>query len=971
MEESENTKNDITDSVAELESAADTVAPVSETPAETPAEPSLEPEPLPEKKKKKLPFLVKLLLFPFELLLFLLLLMLIWFTFAYFDKVKSVDALPPDYALYLRTDSVYDAVEPLLDLDATLIAMTGPELQKYRETYLEIKTSKLRKNFFVKKALQRRFDAAVYGSEEAVFAAEAEGENEGHPMSAIGVLDAGLLSGALRLAPYVIPYIKPLASKLELSSNGNGSFYKFEESGFFVIKKNLLIFSTDKELLERAMTYSNSALYQEEALEAVNSRLREPLRLLAHGNNLLKLLTSQPDNLAKNYLEAIVPYLSQEKYTSLTFGITDSELNVSIAVPMELAQSEVGDADAAEAELEGSPEGELEHPVLRLLKRESKVPSLLPQFGEDVQYYTLLSAGSLSDLMDAAVKILPPEKNFSTTWSRADTTCRILFNRSLDEILFSWTGDEFAVFGIEGKSEPVFSFKISDEEKRREIFDRVFSSYIINSDDSLLVDGLRLPCMQLPAFIQSLLKIFNINVPKPYYFIKDEYIYFSQSPENLVAINFGAQKSKKLSGSQNWMRVSSRQSPYSTLSLYYNLERSVPFFIKGNSSMSKILSLYNSGRFDLRINDNTLTLQLQASALELESSRHIPGFPIELENKSNYELVSSNAKKSRQIFWLENGLSVNALDCGSFNRLQFELPEAQYIVAASESTIKANGGEIWAVTKSGLVYLLNSKLESVLGYPILSGVSMTCPPFVYKDSLVLVSNDGEFCFISDKGQVSSLEIQIESEIKSSPIVSGDVIAFYEKGFFGGIHIYKNLQPVSSQGPFEMDGIAYGSPCIFTAGGKQYAAMITQAGQLYVYDFEGQLLTPFPVSLEGLFYQNVEMADGYLFALSAEGELYRISLDGSCIKVKLPYFTARSGRITVYDYDGKAGQEIFISGDGNSLYGFNSMLELLPDFPVSGYGNPLFQDLNGDNKNDCIAITFDNKIAAANVLQSQK
>ena len=144
------------------------------------------------------------------------------------------------------------------------------------------------------------------------------------------------------------------------------------------------------------------------------------------------------------------------------------------------------------------------------------------------------------------------------------------------------------------------------------------------------------------------------------------------------------------------------------------------------------------------------------------------------------------------------------------------------------------------------------------------------------------------------------------------------------------------------------------------------AMITQAGQLYVYDINGQPLEPFPVGLNGVFYLNVEMADGYLFALSSEGVLYRVSLDGKSMRVKIPYFTAKTGRISVFDYDEHSGQEIFVSGEGNSLYGFSSNMELLPQFPVSGYGNPLFVDLNGDNNKDCLVITFDNKIAAASL-----
>ena len=450
-----------------------------------------------KKDKKKLPLAVRLLLLPFKIILLLIVILLIWFTFCFFDRVKPADALPPDYALYLRTDSVWGTAEPLLDLDATLIAMSSPELQQYRDTFLQIKSSKLRKNFFVKRALKRRLDAAVYDDETG---------NAG----ALVVLDAGFLSGAVRLAPYAVPYIKAVSNIVELSSNRHGNYYQLQSGtpGFFVIKKNLIVFSTSRALLEEAMTWSNTSLYPQNELSLVNTKLKEPLRILANGQNLLKLFAENTEedaegakedsSLVKNYLEAIVPYLSQNEYTSLNFGITEKELNLSIAVPMDLSMAG-----------EETAQMEAEQPVLKLLKKESAVPSLLPQFSDEVQYYTLISAGTLHDLKDAAIKILPAEKDFSATWNKSDTICKIVFNTSLDDVLFSWTGDEFAIFGIEGKSEPVIAIKIADETKRRQIFDRVFASFIVRSDDSLLVDGIRLPCIDMPGFMLSVLQALN------------------------------------------------------------------------------------------------------------------------------------------------------------------------------------------------------------------------------------------------------------------------------------------------------------------------------------------------------------------------------------------------------------------------------------------------------------------------------
>ena len=110
------------------------------------------------------------------------------------------------------------------------------------------------------------------------------------------MLDTGFLAGAARLAPHLIPHIKAVSEKVELSVNRHGHYYQFGDSLFFVFRKNLLVLSTNKELLEEAMTWSNSKLYKEEELEAVNARLKEPLRIFANGKNLLNyVITSQAE----------------------------------------------------------------------------------------------------------------------------------------------------------------------------------------------------------------------------------------------------------------------------------------------------------------------------------------------------------------------------------------------------------------------------------------------------------------------------------------------------------------------------------------------------------------------------------------------------------------------------------------------------------------------------------------------------
>ncbi len=885
-------------------------------------------------KKKKLPLAVRLLLLPFKLVTVILVFFILWCVFCKIDRTKAIDALPPEYALYLRTDKIWDTAEPLIDLDATLIALTSPELQQYREPFLQFKKSKLRQNLFIKFALKRRLDAAVYQ------------KNAQEGTDFIAILDAGFLSGLTRLTPFVLPHIKKLSTLIEVFHNDYGNFYKLQDNGYFVIHKNLVVFTSNLELMQKVMSFKNSNLYLGKELNAMTAKLNEPLRILADSKNLMNLLVEED----ASYIQTIISSLSKSDYSSVNFGISSTELNVTINLPLEFS------------------EGSNDNAVIKLLKKNSKVPVLLPKFTDDVQYYSLINAGFLSELKAAAQTALSADKNFIETWNKADVAVRMLFNRNLDDILFSWTSDEFAVFGIEGKAEPVLAIKVSSESVRKEIFNTIFSSFVVMENDSLLVDGVRLPCIELPSFLLNLLKTLDINVPKPYYLVKDDFIYFSKSPENLISISSSIGKNKRLSGSENWKRVSSKQSPYSTLSLYYNLERSIPFFIKGNTTVSKILSLYNSGRFDLRIKDDNLSIQLQASSLQPESSRNIPGYPISLEKKSNAVLVKSNAKKSSSVFWTEKDSTINSLNCSTFEKTKKEFAEIEYIAAASEECIKATGGELWGITNSGLVYLLTANLETVENFPILTGAAPACAPFNYKDMLGFADTEGALYFISASSDIKTIQTGAETAIKSTPCVYSDYIAFYEKAFFGGIHLYKNLELKTPQGPLELDGIAYGSPCLFTCFGKQYVAMITQAGRLYVYGIDGKLSQNFPLDIDNIFYINVKFTDNFIFALAADGELYRISMKREVTKVKIPYFTAKSGYITTFNLDSKDGDEIFICGEGNTLYGFKSNLEMLPSFPVPGYGNPVFIDLNGDNKKDCLTITFDNTISAANVLK---
>ena len=70
---------------------------------------------------------------------------------------------------------------------------------------------------------------------------------------------------------------------------------------------------------------------------------------------------------------------------------------------------------------------------------------------------------------------MPSTMNLTSLWTMGNTLCSAIFSASLEDIIFSWTGDEFAVLGIEGLNDPVFVMQVSDEKQRKQIFDKIIA----------------------------------------------------------------------------------------------------------------------------------------------------------------------------------------------------------------------------------------------------------------------------------------------------------------------------------------------------------------------------------------------------------------------------------------------------------------------------------------------------------------
>ena len=144
-------------------------------------------------KKKKNP-IVKFLLGVLIFLLVIILVLSVWFIYSALDKQNSLSMLPVGYSTYLRTDSAWDAIDPLIDLQAADILLSSPEFSQFREPFMALRSSTLRTNKLFTTLLSRRVDGALYSD-----------ENSNQYFTAL--IDLGFLSGITRPSKYFIQFV--------------------------------------------------------------------------------------------------------------------------------------------------------------------------------------------------------------------------------------------------------------------------------------------------------------------------------------------------------------------------------------------------------------------------------------------------------------------------------------------------------------------------------------------------------------------------------------------------------------------------------------------------------------------------------------------------------------------------------------------------------------------------------------------
>ncbi len=833
--------------------------------------------------------------------------------------------MPENFTAYASLPSASAFVEEALHLKALDAALSSGEAGALRGTVRSLRANAFLRSPLFRRLADIRVDAAAY------------------PGGFVLVADLGLRSALTRLAPAILAIAPSLADRvpgLEWEPDAFPPRFRYQTEGLTVyalFHRNALVAASSPELLEAAARPKRP-----QGDRALAEVLGDPgdasLRFLADTGSLAGGLSSGSGPLA-----ALVSRLGFPSLSVIDLSLTDSRVSLSVELPY------TTDDEALRA----------------VLGRRSGTPSALTRFPESAAWFSLLSAAKPDELWTLASGLLGPDS--ASAFDTADAASTAAFGMGLSELLFSWMGDELGVLGSDLGPAPVFFASIADEKARKRVFEQAFDSLLMGRDISSMVGDQRVPRIVFPRWMRAFLESVGVKLVEPFYLIEDGFIWLSSSAETLAACVAESREGRLLVKSERWKSAAEGISPEASAMVYYNLDRSVPFFLRGSTGLAQALKLYRRGIATFRTDRGALTLDLSAVAVTGPAASELPGYPLASGGRMDSDPITGRADDGSPMAYWTAGRKVVALELASGARTELELDDQAFIALDLR---RGRIAAVWAVSARGTVYRMDAGLVPLPGFPVVTGVPVSGPPAAGLGALegrllVPVSQEPALMAVDPDGNLSHGAV-MHARSRTAPAVAAWGVAALPRSFDSALYLFGPELSILPGWPVTLSGLASAPPAMAGEGGSARVAAVTEAGEFCVWTQSGAVDDGFPVTLYGTFDAPPAWAPGLRswYLVSVEGTLWRVGPDGSLLgSAPLSRGGSRDSALLVRDEDGDGREEIYLAGGGDALYAFAGDLSPLQGYPVAGSGLPSFIDADGDGDRDMVTRGADDTVHA--------
>ena len=839
------------------------------------------------------------------------------------DGINPIEYLPEGHYAYVNIDSAGELLQKTLSMQTLDSVLNSPETAQLQGTIRSFRASPMLSSWWFGSASNISLDIAAYPNGSFLIFAK-----------------LGFRSAGTRLLPLILKFKPDLLADLKelkaLEENGI-SFWQYDLGGgqaiYFLNYKDSVIASTSKDLFFSAL----SKKHEDEHIKTLRKFIKEKkggtLSILSDVNYFTKD-TPKDDSISNNVVRAL-----------------NFPENAKIDLSLDYKDIRLSGLCKWETESEG---------LNTILQRQAFIPGILNRLPKSADYISLINMGDPQFLFQNGKDILG--SSILQSYNSANKASKFIFNKSIDDLLFSWMGEEIGVFEVKQSDVPIFFVSLKDEKLCRQAFELIYTSFFVNRNISAIVDGIRIPRIEFPDILTALLRAFKVELPTPFYVIEGGYLYLSQSAEALASTLNDVKRGDLLVKTENWKNITKSFSPETSVFVYYNLENQVPSFLRTNQVLQSVLKGFGRGLISIRFEkEKTVKFEVYAQKTEAHSLGELSAFPFEFNSKlSSYIYCGKGTNNVPFAYWV-SGTNLYALNLADKQLKSIKLDDKAYLNLDIKKGIVDS---VWAVSARGTVYKTDYNLEVSSGFPILTGEKLSSSPAIIQDKIVVPLANKPVLLYVDSSASFYYSDEMNTRLKATPSVYGNFITAIPRSFDSYMYIFDDKGKIISGYPKELDGISAVQPILYK--NNTYEAVLTEQGLFslkpsLIQGKEGEVHSidlNSSCKTQPVYSENLKM----FFLITDNGFLYKIDTECNIIdKISLKQKNASDYLITLIDLDSDGYDDVLVSGGGNSIYAYSANLSPINGFPVAGTGIPYLIDVDGNGRPELITCGIDNRI----------
>lgn len=503
----------------------------------------------------------------------LLIVFIITLTIYFFTKRNPQEFIPREFSLYLRIPSIARLYNKLVNSKVPNVLASEKNFYEIYKIVYNFRENSLLKNalFF---SLAKTNAHVVLDNNNQFFI----------------ILDLGFRSIPLNVALFVIKHIKKLSNfSIYPVKNDKNDFTYFKlytkeqiKPYYFYTYNNIFVFSFNVYELENTFEdfRNKSNLKYEKSLLDINKKSKREgvVEIYLNSEKIVAILANY-NNVMKRSLEL--------------FSFNSTSL-VSVNIEKDYVS------------LKSFSEFLTKDKIMSSLLDYSAGPSQMAiNVIDDTSFFVSLKFKSFKDLYETFLYLNKEDskKNFK----KIEAASRMLFDLTIDELIFNWLGNEVGLLTLKGYNSPLLMLEIKNRKKLEFVFKRLHQSIFFEKEEKISFANYEINKLKFPDFVETILYYFTKNVPDtPYYVIVDNFLILCNESSPIIDFLTKYDNAEFLVKNPSFFKVYKKTELNSNVFLYLDYKERETELFDNAPLLKRLIKQYNRAIMTLKYDKRDL-----------------------------------------------------------------------------------------------------------------------------------------------------------------------------------------------------------------------------------------------------------------------------------------------------------------------------------------------------------------------------